>query len=221
MTSRPSSDEQQHDNVVDSSKVRRNTETIQNEVGQRRRKHRQRLRTKQPLSASSSFSGSTTVLTIFVVMVFASIASNASFYLGHISSVTRLLNTSLNLTEELLFTLPTLSSIESSLLKRPIAAATAEDGSKESSPSTSSPSCAILLFGLPRAFEEYVLPSLIQNVIIPNVQYHCDYYMHYYHIDGETASRSGHGGKIDPDKVWLLQDAIEEVYRQYYNNNDQ
>jgi hypothetical protein len=44
--------------------------------------------------------------------------------------------------------------------------------------------------------------------------------MHYYHIDGEAASRSGNGGKINPGKVWLLQDAIREVYRQHNNNKN-
>jgi hypothetical protein len=31
--------------------------------------------------------------------------------------------------------------------------------------------CAILLFGLPRAFRKFVLPSLEKNVIAPNVKY--------------------------------------------------
>jgi hypothetical protein len=77
-------------------------------------------------------------------------------------------------------------------------------------------SCAILLFGLPRSFKRYVLPSIIRNVMIPNLKYGCDYYMHYYQVDREGSSRSGHGGTIDADDVFLLKGAMEQIY----NNSD-
>ena len=42
--------------------------------------------------------------------------------------------------------------------------------------------CAICLFGLPRAFESLVLPSLVKNVVRPNARHGCDYFVHYYNI---------------------------------------
>mmetsp|Transcript_44528 Transcript_44528/g.107860 ORF Transcript_44528/g.107860 Transcript_44528/m.107860 type:complete len:580 (+) Transcript_44528:174-1913(+) len=80
-------------------------------------------------------------------------------------------------------------------------------------PPPSSSTCAILLFGLPRAFKQYVLPSFIENVVKPNLRYQCDYYMHYYADKVEGRSRSGHGGQINPDDVWLLPQAIHDVVR--------
>jgi hypothetical protein len=77
---------------------------------------------------------------------------------------------------------------------------------------TNSSFCAILLFGLPRSFKRYVLPSIIRNVILPNMEHGCDFFVHYYHIASEEASRSGNGGNINPDDVLLLQSAIHQVY---------
>ena len=54
--------------------------------------------------------------------------------------------------------------------------------------------CAINLYGLPRAFHSIVLPSLIQNVISKNPT--CDYFMHLFNITEEKKSRSGVGGKL-------------------------
>ena len=60
-------------------------------------------------------------------------------------------------------------------------------------------SCAILLFGLPRSFQQYVLPSIRENIIRPNLHYNCDYYIHYYDLgtEKEEAGRSGRGGIIN------------------------
>ena len=69
--------------------------------------------------------------------------------------------------------------------------------------------CAINFFGLPRAFESLVLPSIIQNIIIPNPG--CDYYVHYYHMTEELQGRSGEGGTIDPTAIRLLRDAVHQV----------
>ncbi|KAG7337610.1 hypothetical protein IV203_021839 [Nitzschia inconspicua] len=75
-------------------------------------------------------------------------------------------------------------------------------------------SCAILLFGLPRAFREYVLPSLVQNVVRTNRRYGCDYFVHYYHIDKEESNgRSGRGGMIHPDDIQLLKTAVADMYK--------
>lgn len=86
--------------------------------------------------------------------------------------------------------------------------------SERDAPNTSPPfqSCAILFFGLPRSFRRYVLPSVIRNVIVPNLKYGCDYYMHYYKVDQEGSSRSGHGGTINADDVLLLKRAMDQIY---------
>lgn len=61
-----------------------------------------------------------------------------------------------------------------------------------------------------------MLPSIVRNVIIPNVRYGCDYYVHYYHVEKEDAGRSGRGGTIHPDDVYLLLEAIEEAYSFFF-----
>lgn len=73
-------------------------------------------------------------------------------------------------------------------------------------------SCAICFFGLPRSFRLLVLPSIIQNVLIPNRNNRCDIYLHYYHLDSEGKGRSGEGGVLDTDQVWLLHNATATVY---------
>jgi hypothetical protein len=80
-------------------------------------------------------------------------------------------------------------------------------------------SCAILLFGLPRAFRQYVLPSLVKNVVRPNLPYGCDYFVHYYHIEKEVSNgRSGRGGAIYPDDINLLRQAVAEAYQNRTEN---
>ena len=66
--------------------------------------------------------------------------------------------------------------------------------------------CAINFFGLPRAFDSLVLPSIVKNVIVPNPG--CDYYVHYYHKTEEESGRSGSGGFIDPTAILHLKDAV-------------
>ena len=73
-----------------------------------------------------------------------------------------------------------------------------------------SSSCAILLFGLPRAFP-VVWPALQRHVILPNAAYGCDYYVHAFDVPSEPAGRSGQGGPIDtPNALKTLQQFIEE-----------
>ena len=71
--------------------------------------------------------------------------------------------------------------------------------------------CAINLFGLPRAFQSLVLPSLLKNVIQTNQQYNCDYFVHYYFLQEEVGGRSGSGGKIDPNEIKQLEQAVRQV----------
>ena len=84
-------------------------------------------------------------------------------------------------------------------------------------PQDSNDRCAINFFGLPRAFESLVLPSIIKNIITPNPG--CDYYVHYYHMTEELQGRSGGGGKIDPTAILLLRDAVHTVARQQGGDN--
>jgi hypothetical protein len=70
--------------------------------------------------------------------------------------------------------------------------------------------CAILFWGLPRAFESLVLPSIEENVIRPNQQYNCDYFVHFYHQTTENSGRSGSGGDINPDAIYSLKTVIEK-----------
>lgn len=70
------------------------------------------------------------------------------------------------------------------------------------------PRCAINFWGLPRAFESLVLPSIVENVIKPNAKYQCDYFVHYYHLTEEDAGRSGQGGKLNPEEIFKLRPAV-------------
>jgi hypothetical protein len=95
-----------------------------------------------------------------------------------------------------------------------------EDSTSFSSPSSSSsPTCAILFFGLPRAFKLYVLPSIIENIIQPNIQNNCDYYFHYFHLESEGKNRGGAGGRIYPQDVYQLQEAVKTAYEEEWKNN--
>uniref|UniRef100_A0A7S4ELH7 Uncharacterized protein n=1 Tax=Pseudo-nitzschia australis TaxID=44445 RepID=A0A7S4ELH7_9STRA len=84
--------------------------------------------------------------------------------------------------------------------------------------STSTSNCAILLFGLPRAFKDFVLPSLETNVIFPNARYGCDYFVHYYQQDSEGAGRSGRGGTIHHQDILLLEDSVLAIHRRIHGN---
>ena len=72
--------------------------------------------------------------------------------------------------------------------------------------------CAILLFGLPRAFKDFVLPSLEKNVIDVNRKYRCDYFVHFYQQDSEASGRSGKGGAIRSEDVFLLKDSVTNLH---------
>lgn len=83
------------------------------------------------------------------------------------------------------------------------------------SPTTVLGPCAINLYGLPRQFQELVLPSLKRNVIQPNAKYNCDYFVHYYDRREESDYRGadrGRSGTIDPEQVKLLTQAVHEEH---------
>jgi hypothetical protein len=96
-----------------------------------------------------------------------------------------------------------------------------QEGEPPASPSTyistsTSNSCAINLFGLPRAFESLVLPSLKTNVIPQNI--HCDYFVHYYNQTTEAKGRDNNGGDIDPLAILKLRDAVHEEFEAQRQN---
>lgn len=71
--------------------------------------------------------------------------------------------------------------------------------------------CALLFYGLPRAFKALVLPSVIRQILIPNAPYDCHIFVHYHYLNQEPSGRSGHGGRVSPDEVFHLQDAARWV----------
>lgn len=75
--------------------------------------------------------------------------------------------------------------------------------------------CALLFFGLPRAFQSMVLPSITQNLLIPNARHHCDVYVHYYQQHEEAPGRRNRGGIIYPDEIFLLRDAVADIFETY------
>eukprot|EP00980_Cylindrotheca_fusiformis_P012226 scaffold2978_cov54-Cylindrotheca_fusiformis.AAC.1 len=73
--------------------------------------------------------------------------------------------------------------------------------------------CSLNFFGLPRSFKSMVLPSIVKNVLLPNAQYNCDVFVHYFHQSEEGQGRYNDGGKIDPTEILLLKDAVESTFR--------
>ena len=72
--------------------------------------------------------------------------------------------------------------------------------------------CALLFFGLPRSYTLLVLPTIIQNILIPNYDNRCDIFVHFYLVSAEKDSRSGSGGFVDTAQILQLQDAVNDVY---------
>ena len=75
--------------------------------------------------------------------------------------------------------------------------------------------CALLFFGLPRAFREMVLPSIVQHLLIPNARHQCDIYVHFFYQSKEHAGRKNKGGNIDPREIFLLQQAATAVAKRH------
>jgi hypothetical protein len=75
--------------------------------------------------------------------------------------------------------------------------------------------CALLFFGLPRAFKSMVLPSIVKHVLIPNARHNCDVYVHFFEQYEEAAGRKNRGGTVDPHEVYLLEKAVQDVQDKY------
>jgi len=68
--------------------------------------------------------------------------------------------------------------------------------------------CAINFHGISRSFAQIALPTIITNVIKPNLPHQCDYFVYYQTVQHEPQSRSGHGGALDPSEIYRLAEAI-------------
>jgi hypothetical protein len=79
------------------------------------------------------------------------------------------------------------------------------------------PLCAINFYGLPRSFKSLVLPFVIQNVLLPNARYNCDFFIHHHIRMVDPGGRDGRSGAIDPEDIFLLEEAIQAVH---YNSSN-
>lgn len=68
---------------------------------------------------------------------------------------------------------------------------------------------------LASSIQDFVLPSLEKNVIEPNARYGCDYFVHYYQQDREESGRSGNGGVIRSEDIFLLKDSVSKIHQAY------
>ncbi len=73
--------------------------------------------------------------------------------------------------------------------------------------------CALVFYGLPRSFRDVVLPSVVRNVLLPNAKYDCHLMVHYHALTHEPGGRSGSGGSLQPEDVFLLEQAARLVGR--------
>jgi len=71
--------------------------------------------------------------------------------------------------------------------------------------------CAFNFYGLPRSFATMTLPSVVENILIPNALFDCDVFVYYHHLTSEEAGRSGDGGSLNPNEVLLLEEAMRQV----------
>ena len=76
--------------------------------------------------------------------------------------------------------------------------------------------CAFCFFGLPRSYRVMVLPSIVQNILIPNARYNCDIFVHYFDQEEEQAGRMNRGGTIDSTEIFLLENAAKDIASKYH-----
>ena len=79
--------------------------------------------------------------------------------------------------------------------------------------------CALCFFGLPRAYRNMALPSIIQNILVPNARHNCDVFVHYYNQTEEASGRLNSGGTINPEDVLLLANATRAVSQLYHHHH--
>ena len=79
--------------------------------------------------------------------------------------------------------------------------------------------CALCFFGLPRAYRNMALPSIIQNILVLNARHNCDVFVHYYNQTEEVSGRLNSGGTINPEDVLLLANATRAVSQLYHHHH--
>ena len=80
-------------------------------------------------------------------------------------------------------------------------------------------SCALLFYGLPRAFRRIVLPSIVRNILLPNARYQCDVYVYFHALTHEDSGRSGQGGCLDLNAVYRLRSAVSYVMAHHHQQS--
>lgn len=71
--------------------------------------------------------------------------------------------------------------------------------------------CALNFYGLPRSFRSLVLPSVIRNILLPNARYDCDIFVNTHWLLTEPPSRSGRGGDLHPEEIYLMEPAAQII----------
>ena len=84
---------------------------------------------------------------------------------------------------------------------------------------TNNASCALLFYGLPRAFRRIVLPSIVRNILLPNARYQCDVYVYFHALTQEDSGRSGQGGCLDLNAVYRLRSAVSYVMAHHHQQS--
>lgn len=96
---------------------------------------------------------------------------------------------------------------------------------KRASSRVGNPPCAINFYGsslsnIASSYETLVLPSIVKNIILPNVGYECDYFAHYYIDNGSNNEDEGkENDKEDededshPTEAVLLQEQMDLIAR--------
>ena len=79
--------------------------------------------------------------------------------------------------------------------------------------------CALCFFGLTRAYRNLVLPSIVQNILVPNARHNCDIFVHYYNQTEEASGRMNSGGTINPGDILLLANATRAVSQLYHHHH--
>ena len=108
-------------------------------------------------------------------------------------------------------------SLESAELKERVVVASQQQNVENEPPQgkpTRTVPCALLFFGLPKVFDDVVLPSIQKHIIEPNNE--CDVYAHTYNISITNNERNGEdAAAVFPEQAYhltpnVIMDTIEE-----------
>jgi hypothetical protein len=71
--------------------------------------------------------------------------------------------------------------------------------------------CAMCFFGLTRSYKSLVLPSIVENILKPNLKYNCDIFVHFYDQESEPRGRFNLGGDVNFDEIYLLRHVFNNL----------